>query len=147
METTWTLCLSGRVLAPAASARARGDPSSHLRAPAEAGGRADLPLGVDRLLCAQQHPRQGGEEPQAHLWVPGGLEAAPEDGHQVGEHFSQRRAWKTHSSRFPRLLLVGRRSPHPAAGLALGDGEGPWAQGRLQPVHHLPLLSGSRVSL
>lgn len=55
-------------------------------------GGADLPLRVHRLPGSQQQPRQGGEELQAHGWVPGWLEAAPEDGDQLGQGFSEGRA-------------------------------------------------------
>lgn len=82
VERTRTSHLSGQVLAAAAGATAQGDPGSHLRAPCR--GWIDLPLGVDCLLRAQQQPRQGGEEPEAHLRVAGRLEAAPKDSHQVG---------------------------------------------------------------
>ena len=55
-------------------------------------GAADLPLRVHRLPGSQQQPRQGGEELQAHGWVAGWLEAAPEDGDQLGQGFSEGRA-------------------------------------------------------
>lgn len=71
-------------------------PASVGECPAEARGWENLPLGVDGLLGAQQHPRQGGEEPEAHLGVSGWLEAAPEGGHKLGQYSSQGWAWKTH---------------------------------------------------
>lgn len=64
-------------------------------------GGAHLPAGVQGLLCSQQHPRQDGEELQAHLWVPGGLQAAPEDGDEVGQRGSEGRAWNTEAASVP----------------------------------------------
>lgn len=67
-------------------------------------GRGHLPLGVQGLLCAQQHLGQHGEEPEAHLRVPGRLQAAAEDGHQVGQRCSEGGACNTEA---PRWLLPG----------------------------------------
>lgn len=68
---------------------------------AGAGG-AHVPLGVHGLLCAQQRPGQDGEEPQAHLGVSVRLQAAPEDGDQGGQRFSEGRAWNRAAGSCPR---------------------------------------------
>lgn len=88
----WTVSVRGTVRAEAGRAGDTG------RGPCAGGGGADLPPGVGGLLGPQQHPGQGGEELQAQGWVSGGLQAAPEDGDQLGQGLSEGRAWKTDGS-------------------------------------------------
>lgn len=61
-------------------------------------GGAHIPLGVQGLLCSQQRPGQDREELQAHLWVSVRLEAAPEDGDQVGQRLPEGWAWNTRAA-------------------------------------------------
>lgn len=75
-------------------------------------GGAHIPLGVHGLLCAQQRPGQDREEPQAHLGVSVWLQAAPEDGDQMGQCFPEGRAWNRTAGSCPH----GRQVSSPPAG-------------------------------